>query len=379
MCPIGQALDLQIEAAGDVPLQGMARLRSQRDGERTEVLLMPVKESELADAEDSEAAKPEAVAGSESTSADSPATAEDGQRFAGSLKRLMDSVKLQFYLGDAYTDPVTIEVIPLPAVTAELEVTLPEYAQQLAPQLAGQGLQQSVVEGSRVELAIVESSKPLETAQITLMGEQPQDLALEPTNEERTQWRLPIENTPFASVAAPLRFELDVTDRDGQHLATPLAGHVRIQEDQPPRVLTTSMVHRVVLPTAQPVLSYTVLDDYGVAAIDLEVQIERLNGETEKFNVPIRKNDPIMADRLPHSASLPIELVQWNLQPGEHVLFTVLATDHRGETEGEQSRGEGLQLEIADRSELYAVISESDVQAEEIMTSIIDQHIGGEE
>jgi hypothetical protein len=40
--------------------------------------------------------------------------------YGGTLPRLVDSVSYQIYLGDAWTDPRQIEVIPLPAVTVEL-------------------------------------------------------------------------------------------------------------------------------------------------------------------------------------------------------------------------------------------------------------------
>ena len=82
--------------------------------------------------------------------------------------QLVDTLDFQIYLGDAWTDPSRLEVIPLPNVQPKLTVSPPAYARAVASKAADEGTpgvrQLSVLEGSRVDLEIQCLNKPLVAA-----------------------------------------------------------------------------------------------------------------------------------------------------------------------------------------------------------------------
>ena len=53
-------------------------------------------------------------------------------------------------------------------------------------------------------------------------------------------------------------------DADGLSLETPIRGTIRIRPDRPPTG-SAEVVHKVVLPTAEPVIEYRASDDYGLS------------------------------------------------------------------------------------------------------------------
>ncbi len=55
--------------------------------------------------------------------------------YRGEYARLTQSARYQIYLGDAWTDPLSLSVTPLPVVEIEAEVVPPAYARQSADDL----------------------------------------------------------------------------------------------------------------------------------------------------------------------------------------------------------------------------------------------------
>ena len=55
--------------------------------------------------------------------------------FRGEYAALTQSARCQVYVGDAWTEPFTLSVTPLPAVEIEAEVVPPVYARQSASEV----------------------------------------------------------------------------------------------------------------------------------------------------------------------------------------------------------------------------------------------------
>jgi hypothetical protein len=380
----GQPVEFAVRCSGDIPEAGEVHLRSVVSGKKN-----PVELAEI----------------------DQPG---DIHEFRGQLERLLDDVKYKIYLGDAWTDPRPVKVIPLPVVEARLKVVPPEYARQSAdPPTADPGsLQVSVIESSEVQVEF-ESSKPLTEAVLTIENAaEPAQHNLVAIDGESRIWALRDENTPFTRVESPIRFELSVTDEDGLRLESPLKGYVRLKSDRRPQV-TGSIVHRVVLPDAKPVIELRASDDYGIAELALNVEIVRsrqdgkedVDGASTPADAqqrivvtsllePVANGDngassnkgetrsevtvefPARGDVLPIVGGYRFDLAGIGLVKGDQLRLTLEATDYRGKLQGRVTASEPMVVEVSDQSGVLAAISEVDEQSEERMTDLIRRELG---
>jgi hypothetical protein len=229
-----------------------------------------------------------------------------------------------------------------------------------------------------------------------------------------TRWSLPVKGTVFSPLLRETRFEIQVIDQDGLQLESPLRGAIRIKADRPP-LCAGGVVHRVVLPTAKPVIEYRVNDDYGIAGLVLQVQVERgqngasatdrpVGAETSPSGesssgqapqpvelsaaLPLIETPPILlTDRLPYSSRYELDLASLQvvkdgrpvpaaLVKGDRLKLTLQATDYRGDLAGESYLSEPLVLEISDESGVLSAISEADQRSEERLEEIIKQQLG---
>lgn len=207
---------------------------------------------------------------------DALANAAEQRVFHGRLPQFVDSLYYQVYLGDAWTDGQWVEVIPLPVVDLQLEVTPPDYASgEIATTAPAAGARQiSVLEGSRVALQIT-STKPLAAAAVVIDGES-YPLALAKSGVEsgsEDTWVL-ASASPLDRVQTPLQYSVQVTDHDGLTLERPLQGYIRIQADRAPKVYM-DVTTRHVVPTATPSLWFGASDDFGIASLRLHWQVLR--------------------------------------------------------------------------------------------------------
>lgn len=308
--------------------------------------------------------------------------------YVGQLVRMVEPVAYRIYLGDAWTDEGRIEMIPLPVVEPRLTATPPEYARRGKEATPDPSTRQlSVIEGSAVNVAIeCTNDKRLTDAWLTLKTRDGSTkYSLQPLDETQRRWRLPIAGTPLAEVAEELRFELQVTDDDGLHLESPIGCAVRLRTDRPPTG-SASLVHRVVLPDAQPILDYTVNDDYGVADVRLKMQVQREErtdesdadrGGDERATLALRKSQqPLLADQLPYRGRFTLALSSLKLVKGDRLKLALEVIDDRGDRPGQSYESEPLVLEISDESGVLAAISEADERSEQRLSDIIKQQLG---
>ena len=309
--------------------------------------------------------------------------------------------------------------MPLPVVESTLTPILPAYAQNsVARAFDPTSRQLGVLEGSQVRVAIeCKNGKPLESAWLSVIDRKPPErYELTPDDPGRLRWRLTETDNPFLRVERELRFEIQVVDEDGLSLEVPLRGLVRIRPDRPP-TCSAGVVHRVVLPTAMPVIEYRAADDYALAAIRLHGQIERAQSdieseEIEHFVLPlVDLPEPLLADQLPVSGHYALDLAAVPsvgvpasaglrvstpvgnalrgvpsgrapsgstiaLLKGDRLKLTIEALDYRGIIDGESTRSEPLILEISDESGVLTAISEADERTEERLSDLIKQQLG---
>lgn len=320
--------------------------------------------------------------------------------YAGRLPRLVSPLVYQVYVGDGWTDPAAVAMIPLPIVESQLTPVPPRYARASGGKPPDPAARQiSVLEGSQVQVAIqCTNRKRLRSAWLTVLGNaSPERYDLASQDEAGFRWSLAAADSPFERVIEPLRFEIQVTDEDGLHLDTPIRAQLRIQPDRPP-ICAAAVVHKVVLPTAKPKIEYRVQDDYGIAAIRLHVAIEReqrsggaaTDGETnlERQTLVLHPDaEPLLADRLPVEQEYVLDLAALQIdrggvrQPaqlvkGDRLKLTLEAVDDRGDLPGQTYESDPLVLEISDEAGVLAAISQADEKSEQRLTDIIQQQLG---
>ena len=323
-----------------------------------------------------------------------PAQPNDDPGYQGHLPRLLEPARFQVFLGDAWSDPAELRMVPLPTIELNLRPVLPEYARRVTRPAAGPDRQQvAVLEGSGVRVSLrCSNGKRLRSAWLTIVSrDPPQRFELTPDGSPEPSWELQDADSPFARIDSDLRFQVQVIDQDGLSLESPLPGLIRLQPDLSP-TCSASLVHRVVLPTASPVIEYRATDDYGLARMWLEGQLERTaaseSGALPTFSLPILdESGPWLADQLPRSGRYPLELADLaaTFSPplaspawikGDRLKLTLVVQDFRGASPGETTRSESMLLEISDQSGVLTAISEADEQSEQRLDDLIKQQLG---
>ena len=358
--PYGAPLSFVVTAGGELPADGFGRIRIESlDGNiATDIEIS------------SSAAK---RGGDEKSPADAKVEISSSTVFRGELPRLMDSVSFRVYLGDARSQPMRIDAIPLPTVDVEIKVTPPDYAKEFATSEADgktSRRQLSVIEGSRVELSVRSLNKNLERAKLWI-GENGYDL----TSKDRQRWSFNITGTPFESVSEPLKYRIEVTDTEGLQLESPIHGTLRLKSDQAPRTAISLRTRRVV-PTASPPIVWSASDDFGLSKVVAQVQVARVDGEVEEDEVEIAAS---VAGK-PHPESLRgeyhLDLEKYKLVKGDELKIMFIAWDYRGSLEPQKSFSEPLILSVTDQQGILSGLLQTDEESAKQLDAIIRRELG---
>jgi hypothetical protein len=254
-----------------------------------------------------------------------------------------------------------------------------------------------VLEGSAVELTLESKNrKPLASAWLMLQTpEGPQRFDLAARDSSRLRWSLPQAKSPLAGIRRETQYELQVIDDDGLGLESPIRGRIRVQPDEAPAG-AIQVIHKVVLPAAEPIIHYRATDDYGISKIALVVNVERgavkwetgeppsgprfANAESHRFEV-LGGPRPIIGDQLPITANYRLSLSPLNLAKGDSLKLALEVTDYRGASErgeltGRTAMSDSLMLEVSDESGVLAAISQGDQRSEQQLTEIIKRQLG---
>lgn len=367
--PYGQPIEFEVRLGGEIPQQGTVSLQSLDHSVEHSIDLNPKGIS--------------------------------GQRFGGTLDRLTSSVQFQLYCGDAWTDPATIELVPLPTVDIQFRATPPAYAQTEAqPEEIPSGARNiSVIEGSSLQVNLT-SNKPLKSVRLNLQQEETTEaVELVAADSERLQWQLPSEETPLENILKRISYEVSATDEDDLQLEFPLKGEIRIKSDRPPQVSADLLARtELILPEAKPVIQYRARDDYGIAALRIRREVQRSSGEMEEQTVTFFAAEQLPADsqalrgrlasqgvtkHLPETPPLRVlegtyrmELSSLGLQKGDQLRVSIEATDFRGKNPGQTSVSEVLLLQVTDEQGIFAAMFEQDKESARHLDAIIRRQLG---
>jgi hypothetical protein len=343
----GQPVRFVVKGRGELPLAGEARVKSVSSGVEAAVVLEPGTSPEV---------------------------------FAGELPRLIEPALCQLYLGDAWTDPIRLEMLLPPVVDVELEVTSPAYAgAEGAPtRQTLSGLRQlAVAQGSRVEVHIL-ADKPLDEAEVTIEGSRHGAVRQGPSADSSAKelWTLDPKNTPLESLAEPVRYVIQVKDTDGLGLERPIEGVIRVKVDHPPQIAGSALT-QLVLPTARPSISLVASDDYGLSQVAILAEVVRADGSPggkaeQIVYAPPAGQAPVKSFQGRHR----LGLAQLQAAKGDQVKVTLRAIDFRGAgQEGKQALSDPLVFQVTDERGIYAAMAEVDRESARQLQAMIDQQI----
>lgn len=322
---------------------------------------------------------------------------ENGTWYTAELGRLVDGVTYTLQIGDAWTDPAVIDLVPLPVVEPILKTTPPTYAAgtQLAESTTARQL--AVLEGTKIDLTVNCTNKSLKACDLKIKTKDGWNAIPMKSDQAGKEWKIAADINPFSPVREELQYELQVVDTDELSLEAPIRGQIRLRPDRPP-VVTAGIVHKVVLPTAAPVIDYRATDDFGLSQLKVIVEVERGGAERNHEVAPVE--DPSISvapgelkfkaekaevalpktNELPANGKFALNLAQLKLpkplEKGDRARLVVVAVDDRGDLPGREAQSEPLLLEISDESGVLSAISEADQQSEERLNEIIRRQLG---
>ena len=241
-----------------------------------------------------------------------PASASPGVWYRAELGPLLEDSRYELELADARTEEAHIKILQPPLLDLDFEVVPPSYA--LASESISHPLtrQFAVLEGSNIQFrAKSATGEPLQRVWIDINQQgaqrryelspsenevvdvgpdrtsadgqlpgrgdpikQPQGSEASVVKRGATLWELRDPTSPLQNFRTEFRFVVQAVDPAGATLELPLEGQIRPRADRPPQA-AIELIHRVVLPTATPSITYRVQDDFGIAKAMLHVEIER--------------------------------------------------------------------------------------------------------
>jgi hypothetical protein len=364
--PFGRPIRFEVECAGVLPEDGTIRIAATRTAESGFVLLKPVLQPQASQSADSrQAGLLRGGPGSDRERAT--------RTYAGEFSRLLDAVSYHVEIGDARTDPETIEPIPFPAVTLEMTATPPPYAEARRPPRIVSGVRQiSVMEGSRLDLCLSSVNKPLDSVLLQCADG---TFPLTAENDERRTWRLGAAPTPLERILAPIQFEIRAVDVDGLSPEAPLRCVVAIEPDRPPKVAAAVVTDRV-LPTAEPSLSWGATDDFGLDEVRLRWRISHPSGESSEDSRRLHKVAPGTSPPATLRGREKLTLADWHVSVGDEIRLSVEAVDSRGESAGKDTHGEPIVLTVTDENGILAALADGDERSARELDELIQRELG---
>lgn len=305
----GQPVLFTIEASGFLPEEGTVAIAARETEERTFVTLTP------------DPTKPD--------------------RYTGQLDRAIDSFSYTVELGDAPPVTRSVHVMPLPKVNVELKVATPEYAVERLKTLNGRNGHNAALEGSRVE-AIVTADKPLRSATFEVNGK---TFAMK---KHGKTFVLESADPMLARLSEPLRYQVQVKDKDGLKLDRPAGGVLRVLPDRAPIVGCSSTTIQI-LPSATPTVRVSASDDFGIERMVLRGSVIRHAGGDEQQESEPQTLKQIEEAGRQIDTSVQLDLAALDLEIGDRLICVAQVVDHRGELPGRTATCPPLIFEIVDR------------------------------
>lgn len=287
----GDDMTLRVEALGRIPRNVQAELVD-ADGERETILLAGVGDN----------------------------------RFATTIRQLLNPLQLRLNGGDHTTDWYTIDLVARPNLAAmNLHATPPPYTAEPARDLpAAQGAY-TLNQGATLRIE-ARFDKPLNHAAVRMS--QGPAIAMQLSEDRRTATgRLTGEQIQ------PGTLRLIIEDADGLSPTAPPGFALRILPDHPPSVRAKlAGVGTMIVANARVPIELEIEDDHHVATLHAELQRHRMQTQQASMD-PMNIDIELPADEAEHRKQLDqrieLEADSWQVEPGDHVSLIFHSTDNR--------------------------------------------------
>lgn len=311
----------------------------------------------------------------ESTSATLTSTGDDTGEYVYSIPRLIQPIQYQVFAGDAVSPVLNIEIISLPALKVELAASPPDYAKNIQLTSNSSSTHMAVLAGSDVSLKVV-ADRELDAPELTLLRGASQSTSnLVSVADAENTWQLNEHQATLSNIQETVTYQLNAVDKFGLSPASPIRGTIRVVPDRIPSA-SLQTIHHIVLATASPVVRYRASDDFGLANLTFQLKIHRGQTAPRVVEVPLKS----IAANQPAQTSLEgefsLDLSPWELEVGDRVEVTLLATDFRDNAQEMPGQSDPINLEIGDESTVLAAIAEADKQSEQMLSELIQQQLG---
>ena len=383
----GMPLDFEVLGRGILPEKGRVLLSTADSESDVEIELLrglaaePVKAGDPAFSV-AKLPRVDSSASEQTTRSEEAETENTGEAvYHGRLPRLVDTVTYQVYLGDTWSAPLEVKVIPLPVVTVTLDPRPPAYAVSGAEEQEAvrEGTRQiAVVEGTSVAVHLESNNKPLDSAVLTV---DEKTYSLRRRDSEGLHWTLAGAGSPLYEIRQPVRYSLQVRDKDGLALEQPIEGYIRIRADRKPRIQPPELVTALVLPKAKPTVDFQVSDDYGLSKLAVKVQVVRkvpmedpgeMQDQVDHITRDMIVVDPKEQPKRALSGRYALVLESFKLSPGDELKVTLEAFDYRGDFQPVSSISEPLVLKVTDVQGILLGMRNTDERSAQSLDNIIE-------
>lgn len=292
-----------------------------------------------------------------------------GPAVIGELRRMTESFRSTFYIGDATSQSFDLEVIPLPIVDFAWKIVPPKYTTSSthSPEDHKTTNQLSVLRGSAVKLSLDCRNKPLKAAKV-IVAERATELIPKQSGAD-VFWTLP-PNTLFDAISESFSYEIQVVDQDELSLEHPIAGSVRIKADAAPRLTATAVTEHV-LRTAEPKIDYVATDDFGVSKIDAVIDVIHEDSRSATHELAVKAVLESDQPSIEIRGQVAIPLSRYELTKGDSVKVRLRTVDWRGDQPGEQFTSEPITFLVTDLASILSRVNDEDKKAVKQLEEII--------
>ena len=265
---------------------------------------------------------------------DYPLAVSPGGVYATQIEDVPESFTYQIRINDARSESFKVDAFARPElVSLTAKQTYPEYT----------GIEPSehqpgdfyLFPGSQFELQL-ETSKPLETASLRLIGlerELPVDVS---TN--RVSFEVPTESLTG--------FSITMRDTDGMEAKEPAVYRAELLGDEPPKVRLTypTRTEELVTKTARSLMAFEATDRFGIASVSLHFKINDGDARSQELEIPATEDNKPPTS-LKHQYEWDLAQIEPALKVGDQIEYWIVAQDRQKVTPG-IGESEHLQLRV---------------------------------
>ena len=272
------------------------------------------------------------------------------------IRSVQEPLQYRFRAGDGQTPWYEVAVADRPKIAnSQVTITPPEYTRQKAKRMKKLPRRVTVMEGSRLEIAL-QPKHAVESIEIRLNGDENQSFSQGEDGWYR--WSITVEES--------FSFSPLLTEEHGLTNRKPPKCRVICKPDRPPVVKVLTPENDVaVRPDDTLNVTFVAKDDVGIGSAELVVKQQNLAGKLETLKtIPVPLGEDQGSKDL--RASVELDLAEFELKDGAQLSYVVRVFEQRGQSarsnaeEGELSgRVQTIRKDAGENAQPSSSVSQS--------------------